>query len=81
MLTAQIALNVLGNKLSNERTKRRHMQTEQEKFKTQIQQKNIDIEKLKDNILKIKNQSMTQEEKINELYKIQDVHISLKRQW
>lgn len=74
MLTAQLALNVLDNKLANERVKRKHMQNEQDRIKTQIQQKEIDIAKLKDDILKIKDKSMTQEEKTNELFKIQDVH-------
>ncbi|VVC44037.1 Hypothetical protein CINCED_3A009069 [Cinara cedri] len=74
VLTAQIALNVLDNKLANERTKRKHMQNEQEKLKIQIQQKDKDIAKLIEDILKIKNKSMTQEEKINELYKIQENH-------
>lgn len=80
MLTAQLALNVLDNKLANERVKRKHMQNEKDRFKTQIQQKENDIAKLKDDILKRKDKSMTLEEKTNELLKIQDVYKILIRE-
>lgn len=76
-MTAQIVLKVLGNQLDNERTKHRHMQKEQDNLKTKILQKEQDISKISDNVLQIKSNSMTQEEKLNELNKILDVHTSL----
>lgn len=51
------------------------MQDEQEKLKTQIQQKENEIVKLNDKISKIKNKSMTTEERLNELNKIYEVGI------
>lgn len=75
MMAAQKALNILGNKLANERTKRKHMQNEQVKIKTQLQQKETDIAKLKDEMVNIKNKSMTTEERLNELNKIYEVGI------
>lgn len=50
------------------------MQDEQEKLKTQIQQKENEIVKLNDKISKIKNKSMTTEERLNELNKIYEVY-------
>lgn len=73
VLAAQITLNILGNKLANERTKRRHMKNEQVKLQTQIQQKEKDIVKLKNEMSNIKNKSMTTEERLNELNKIYEV--------
>lgn len=73
MLAAQKALNILGNMLTNERTKRRHMKNEQVKLQTQIQQREKDIEKLKDELSNIKTKSMTTEERLNELNKIYEV--------
>lgn len=73
VLATQIALNALGNTLANERTKRRHMRNEQAKLKSLIQQKQEEIANIKETITKLKNQSMTTEERLNELYKIHDV--------
>jgi len=73
VLAAQKALNILGNMLTNERTKRRHMKNEQVKLQTQIQQREKDIEKLKDELSNIKTKSMTTEERLNELNKIYEV--------
>ncbi|XP_022180530.1 coiled-coil domain-containing protein 39-like isoform X1 [Myzus persicae] len=67
VLSAQKALSVMGNKLENERTKRKHMENELTKLKTQIQQKEKSLAKIKDDLSKIKNQSMTTEERLNEL--------------
>lgn len=66
-------MNVICNTLSNERTKRKHMQNELAKLKTQILKKEGDIEKIKNNISEIKNSSMTKEERIRELNKIAEV--------
>lgn len=74
MLAAQNTLNILGNTLANECTKRRHMQNELAKLKTQIQQKEEDTVILKENMSKIKNKSMTAEERLNELNKIYEVN-------
>ncbi|VVC43706.1 Hypothetical protein CINCED_3A017141 [Cinara cedri] len=70
VLAAQIALNTLGNSLANERTKRRHMRNEQAKLKTRIHQKQEEISKIKENISKLKSQSMNTEERLNELNRI-----------
>lgn len=77
MLAAQKTLNILGNTLANERTKRRHMLNEQDKIKTQIEKKEKEIAKLKENASKIKNKSMTTEERLNELNKIYEVSIKI----
>lgn len=77
MLAAQKSLNVLGNTLANERTKRRHMLNEQNKIKTQIEKKEKEIEKLQENASKIKNKSMTTEERLNELNEIYEVSIKI----
>lgn len=73
VLAAQKVLNILGNTLANERTKRRHMQNEQANLKTQIQQKEKDIAELKNEMSNIKNKSMTVDERLNELDKIYEV--------
>ncbi|KAF0760526.1 Uncharacterized protein FWK35_00012662, partial [Aphis craccivora] len=70
VLSAQKALGVMGNKLENERTKRKHMENELTKLKTQIEQKEKGLSKIKDDLSKIKNQSMTTEERLNELNSI-----------
>ncbi|XP_025198104.1 LOW QUALITY PROTEIN: coiled-coil domain-containing protein 39-like [Melanaphis sacchari] len=67
VLSVQKALSAVGNKLENERTKRKHMENELTKLKTQIQQKEKGLAKVKDDLSKIKNQSMTTEERLNEL--------------
>jgi hypothetical protein len=51
------------------------MQNELVKLKTQIQNKEGDIEKIKNNISELKNSSMTKEERICELNKIAEVFI------
>lgn len=63
----------MGNKLENERTKRKHMENELTKLKTQIEQKEKGLSKIKDDLSKIKNQSMTTEERLNELNSIYNV--------
>lgn len=63
----------MGNKLENERIKRKHMENELTKLKTQIRQKEKDLAKTKDDLSKIKNQSMTTEERSNELNTIYNV--------
>lgn len=63
----------MGNKLENERIKRKHMENELTKLKTQIQQKEKGLAKTKDDLSKIKNQSMTTEERSNELNSIYNV--------
>lgn len=75
-MVAQKALNIVGNKLANERTRRKHMQNELAQLKTKIQQKEDDIAIIKDNMAKIKNKSMTTEERLNELNKIYEVPIN-----
>lgn len=54
------------------------MQNEQTKLKTQIQEKEKAIVTLKDDLSKIKNESMTTEERLNELNKIYEVSITIK---
>jgi len=49
------------------------MENELTKLKTQIQQKEKFLEKTKDDLSKIKNQSMTTEERLNELNSIYNV--------
>jgi len=73
VLSVQKALSVMGNKLENERTKRKHMENELAKLKTQIQQKEKGLAKTMDDLSKIKNQSMTTEERLNELNLIYNV--------
>lgn len=63
----------MGNNLENERTKRKHMENELIKLKTQIQQKEKGLTKVKDDLSKIKNKSMTTEERLNELNLIYNV--------
>lgn len=53
------------------------MQNEQVKLKTQIQDKEKAIGILKDDVSKIKNASMTTEERLNELNKIYEVMMSI----
>lgn len=65
----------MGNTLENERTKRRHMDNELSKLKTQIQQKEEGLSKIKNDLSKIKNESMTTEERLNELNSIYNVLI------
>jgi len=73
-MAAQKVLNILGNTLANERTKRRYMQKEQAKLKTQIQQKEKHIARLKDDLSNITNNSITTtEERLKELNKIYEV--------
>ncbi|XP_026819655.1 coiled-coil domain-containing protein 39-like [Rhopalosiphum maidis] len=67
VLSIQKTLSVMGNNLENERTKRKHMENELIKLKTQIQQKEKGLAKVKDDLSKIKNKSMTTEERLNEL--------------
>lgn len=74
-MVAQKALNVVGNKLANERTKRRYMQNELAQLKTKIQQKEEEIELIKDNMIQNRSKSMTTEERLNELDKIYEVYI------
>jgi len=74
VLATQNTLNTLGNTLANECTKRKHMQNELVKLKIQIQQKEEETVILKENVLKIKNKSMTTEERLNELNKIYEVN-------
>lgn len=78
VLAVQITLNVLGNTLENERMKRKYMKNEQIKLKTQIQKKQEGIKKIKENISKLTNQSMTTEERLNELNKIYEVKLLIK---
>jgi len=73
VLSVQKALSVMGNKLENERTKRKHMENELTKLKSQIEQKEKGLAKTKDDLSKIKNQSMTTEERLNEVNSIYDV--------
>lgn len=54
------------------------MQNEQTKLKTQIQEKEKAIATLKDDLSKIKNESMTTEDRLNELNKIYEVSMSTK---
>lgn len=54
------------------------MQNELIKLKTQIQEKEKAIVTQKDNLSKIKNESMTTDERLNELNKIYEVFISIK---
>jgi len=49
------------------------MENELTKLKTQIQQKEKGLAKIKDDLSKIKNQSMTTEERLNELNSIYNV--------
>jgi len=82
VLSVQKALSVMGNKLENERTKRKHMENELTKLKTQIQQKEKALAKTKDDLSKIKNQSMTTEERLNELnliYNVTSFDLKLKK--
>lgn len=74
-MVAQKALHIVGNKLANERTKRRHMQNELQQLKIKIQKKDEDITHIKENLANIKNKSMTTEERLNELNKIYEVSI------
>lgn len=74
-MVAQKALHIVGNKLANERTKRRHMQNELQQLKIKIQKKDEDITNIKENMANIKNKSMTTEERLNELNKIYEVSI------
>lgn len=76
MSVAQATLNNLGNTIANERTKRKHMENEVTKLKTQIQKKTEDIEEIKEKLASIKNQSMTTEERLHELDKIYEVRFN-----
>jgi len=49
------------------------MENELTKLKTQIEQKEKSLEKIKDDLSKIKNKSMTTEERLNELNSIYNV--------
>lgn len=55
------------------------MINEQAKLKTQIQEKDHAIATLKDNMFKIKNESMTKEERLIELNNIYEVQLCLLR--
>lgn len=73
-MAAQKTLNILGNQLANEYTKRKHMQNEVANLKTQIQQKEENMGTLKESLSNIKNKSMTTEDRLNELNKIYEVN-------
>jgi len=72
-LAEQRILYTLSNTLTNERTKRKHMEDEQIKLKTQIQQRIEDSENLKNNLCNIKNNSLTADERSNQLNIIYNV--------
>lgn len=73
-------MNILGNTLANDRTKRRHMQNEQANLKTQIQQKQKDIAELQNEMSNIKNKSMSVDERLNKLNKIYEVPSGVRRE-
>ncbi|XP_050422642.1 coiled-coil domain-containing protein 39-like [Adelges cooleyi] len=69
---AQGNVNHQSHMLDDERAKRRHMERNVAKMGEQIQQKRHEISDLEESLKKTRSQSMTTEERLNELEKIFD---------
>ncbi|XP_050529073.1 coiled-coil domain-containing protein 39-like isoform X2 [Daktulosphaira vitifoliae] len=70
VFASRILLSKLSNKLSNERSKRKHLHEKVNSLNKQIKRKKNEIEILEQNSINTRNKSMTNEERLNALEKI-----------